>query len=127
MPTADAFDEAARSFDRAAQELAELMHTSPSHLGPDTLRGGLLTLVADLTVATAHQTATATASVLHDLAFECRHRADVCRTFAADLALYNRRLARFEGELAAFDPTDPTATVPVRPARPRRPASYVEL
>lgn len=127
MPTAAAFDAAARSFDRAAAELTQLLTHTPGHLGPDTLVGGMLTLVAELTVGTAQVTASTTAVALTRRADTCRARADACRAFAAELEQYHRAVSQFDSATRNYDPTDPFALPPVRPNRPRPPANYIEV
>lgn len=127
MPTAAAFDAAARSFDRAAEDLALLMIDTPGHFGPDTLQGGLLTIVADLTVGTAQVTAASAATALRGRADICRARADACRAFAADLDVYHRELHRFEAASRHYDPTDPSALPPHRPNRPRPAGNFIEV
>jgi len=77
MPTADAFDTAARSFDRAAADLSQLLVNTPQHFGPDTLIGGMLSLVADITVSTAQATATSAAATHRRRPAGTRPRSDV--------------------------------------------------
>ncbi len=127
MPTAVAFDTAARSFDRAADDLTKLLVDTPGHLGPDTLIGGMLTLVADLTVGTARVTAANAAAALLGRADICRARAEACRSFAADLDVYHREVSRFEAAARTYDPGDPYALPPHRPTRPRPVGSFIEI
>lgn len=127
MPTAEAFDAAARSFDRVADQLGQLMHDTTWYFGPDTLRGGMLTIVADLTIATAQVTATTAAASAASSARICRERAAACRAFAADMADYHRRLAIHEQAWSEYDPTDPFGAPPARPERPRPAASYIDI
>lgn len=127
MPTATAFDAAARSFDQAAADLNQLLVNTPGYFGADTLVGGMLTIVTDLTIGTAQTTATSTAATLLDRAAICRARAAACRSFAAELDLYHRDVHRFEAASRDYDPTDPFALPPQRPVRPRPAASYIEI
>jgi hypothetical protein len=126
MPTAEAFDAAARSFELAAESLEQLMASTPSHFGPDTLRGGLLSMVVDLTVSTATATALRAAAALADDAAVCRQRAATCRAFAIDMAAYQRDLDRYVSELGRLDPADPEAALLRRPSRPVRPFTWIE-
>lgn len=118
MPTADQFDRAASAFDAIADAFVDLMTTTPSHFGPDTLAGGTLTLVADLTISTSTSTATSTGRLVRDLADTCRRRADICRSYAADIESYLHALRQFEAD---------DSSLLHRPTRPRRPASWVEV
>jgi len=127
MPTADTFDAAARSFEQAAEELDLLLHSTPSHFGPDTLWGGLLTMVADLTVSTSTATVSTTASALAEYAATCRRRASTCRAFAAEMAIHEEELRRYESALARFDPFDLEAAPLRRPSRPSRLFSWIEV
>lgn len=127
MPTATAFDAAARSLDRAAADLTQLLIHAPGHLGSDTLVGGMLTIVSELTVATAQSTAVATASTLAAQADICRARAEACRAFAAELDRYHVEVGRFEADMRSYDPTDPYAFPPQRPNRPRPVANFIEV
>ncbi len=117
MPTADQFEAAARRFADLADDLDTLLASTPSHLGPDTLIGGRLTLVADLTIDTAMATAVHAGRRVRELAGSCRRRAAICRSHAADVDAYLRELQRFQ-----------SGEVPMaRPIRPRRPATWVEI
>lgn len=127
MPTAAAFDSAARSFDLAADDLTHLLTDTPGHFGPDTLVGGMLTLVADLTIGTAHTTAVNASAALKSRADTCRARADACRAFATDLDIYHEKLRRFESAARSYDPTNPFALPPQHPTRPRPVASFIEI
>lgn len=126
MPTAETFDAAARAFELAAESLDMLMAITPSHFGPETLRGGLLSMVADLAVSTATATASTAATALTEDAATCRQRAELCRAFAADMATYERDLERYQSALARFDPTDPETALISRPSRPARPFAWIE-
>lgn len=118
MPTAHQFDLAARTFDGVAEDLDTLLAATPGHLGPDTLSGGTLTLVAELTISTVIATASSAGQLVRDLADTCRRRAAVCRTHAAEIVAYESALRHFE---ASGSPAS------ARPTRPRRPASWVEV
>ncbi len=118
MPTADQFERAARRFDGIADALGDLMSTTPRLFGPNTLAGGTLTLVADLTISTSTATATNAGQLVRDLADTCRRRADICRTYAAEVDSYQRALRQFEAE---------NSSLLQRPTRPRRPATWVEV
>ena len=120
MPTATAFDAAARTFDGVADELALLMASTPSHFGPDTLAGGTLTLLTELTISTVDTTAARAAKSLRALADECRRRAVVCRSFEADLAAYRREQRDYEASDPSLAPSGP-------PTRPTRPAVWVDV
>ena len=126
MPTAETFDCAARAFELAAESLDMLMTITATHFGPETLRGGLLSMVADLTVSTATATASTAATTLAEDAATCRQRAELCRTFAADMATYQRDLDLYQSALARFDHADPEAALIRRPSRPTRPFTWIE-
>lgn len=127
MPTADDFEAAAWSFERAAEQLTQLMEDAPSHFGPETLQDGTLTMVAEVTVATAQVTATTVARAAAASAATCRARAAACRAFAADLADYHRQLTAYEHAWAEYGTSDPFAPSPVRPQRPRPSATFIEI
>jgi hypothetical protein len=127
MPTATAFEAAARSFDRAALDLSQLLTHTPAYFGPDTLVGGILSLVTELTIGTARVTANTAAAALSGRADICRARAEACRAFAADLDQYHREMLRFEAAAHDYDPTDPFALPPRRPTRPHPVADFIEI
>jgi hypothetical protein len=127
MPTADAFDAAARSFDGVAESLDLLLRTTPTHFGPDTLLGGHLSLVADLTVSTATATAVTAATIVADHAATCRQRASACRTYAADVAAYRRELDRYEAGLVEGHSFDVGTTHIRHPTPPERPFTWIDM
>lgn len=127
MPTAHEFDQAARQFDRAADEIELLLHSTPHPIDPDVLRGGMLTMLTDITISSSIATARAVADGLRRRADTCRERAEVCRAHADAVALYRMRVDAFADAMDAFDPTDPFTSPPTRPAPPPTPPAWVEL
>lgn len=120
MPTADAFEAAARTFDGAADEFDRLLSTTPDWFGPETMVGGMLAMITELTLSTASTTAGEIAIALRHAGDTCRQRAAVCRAYAADLADFHLEQRRFEASDPSLAPSGP-------PIRPTRPAPWVDV
>ncbi len=122
MPNVVDFDLAAAAFSRASEGLQLLRGSSRPFLGADTVTGGALAGLVEVTMDVSDQNLTSAAAALDELADVARHRAAVCRAYAVDVQSFNHELRRWQNNVADY----PTGeTLPPRPRPPRSPPSWV--
>ncbi len=137
MPFAAEFRSAAGTFDVEADEVEGLHVPMDAALSPDVLTGGALTADTNSLVDDAQLDGTSDATVLRDLAEECRRRAEICDQALADFQAYQAALSQHDREVTSWradnrrHQADPDAPPPGRfPSRPRAPQpahSWVEF
>ncbi len=130
MPTSFEFEQAAASFDAAADRAERLLEHTRRYFGPDTMRDGKLPLLADVTVDTAVLAAASVADELRGQADTCRIRAEACRTYSRQLATYGAEMDRWQRNQHRADESaaggQGLVVAGPRPRRPSRP-SFVEI
>lgn len=122
MPSATDFDLAAAAFGRASEDLAILVGAARPYLGPDTVDGGALAELVQVTLDVSDQNLTGAATMLTGLATVCRDRAAVCRAYAHDLQVFDGALDRWLSVTTALPEGEP---IPPRPHLPSRPPTWV--
>lgn len=122
MPTAHDFDVAAAGFESAADVAESMLATAHAHFGPETMHGGRLPLLIDLTLDSQHRSARTAAHLLRRQADLCRDRAAACRAFAAELAVHRADMARWRQAQA-----DPASAGDPVPPPPRAPGPWAEV
>ena len=122
MPNVVDFELAAAAFSRASEDLQLLRGSCQPFLGADTVTGGALAGLVEVTMDVSDQNLTSAAAALNELADNARQRAAVCRAYAMDLRSFNQELQRWQNNVADY----PTGeTMPPRPQPPRSPPSWV--
>lgn len=99
MPTAGEYEAMATRFDGRANELESLPAGFVASLSPEVMVGPLVRAVDQTFQVSARNLMTA-ATLLRDVAIECRRRAEVCRAYTRALDRYRRELSRPD-----FDPS----------------------
>ena len=92
MPTAGEYEAMAVRFDGRANDLEVLPAGFVASLSPEVMVGPLVRAV-DQTFQVSARNLVAAATLLRDVAAECRRRADVCRAYTRAVDTYHRRLA----------------------------------
>jgi hypothetical protein len=136
MPTATDFDLAARRLREVQADLGVLTVPTALLAGSVSL-GGRLTASIDTLVDDDAAAASAAAAEADRLAITCEVRAEMCRSFEADLAQHRVDMQRWESSHAAWrrrsaawmrgDVDTSPGVEPRRPSRPQPPESWIEI
>lgn len=118
MPTAADFDDAARRFESASQDVSVLTGASRSYLGPDVIDGGALAELVDATLDMTDYALAALSAELDGLAATCRQRAATCNAYAHDLHVYHSQVERWSDSVDALPAGEVKPTRPTRPIAP---------
>ncbi|MFV0309238.1 MAG: hypothetical protein ACK5OX_16005 [Desertimonas sp.] len=136
MPTAADYEHWADRLIQLQPGLGSLLYTPLCLATPETLRGGSLSVLVDVTLRASHDNSYEAMLRLQTLADECRSRAAICRAFDAEWATYESQLAAHDAaserrERLIDDAGSPTIGIGLRPlpdapTPPPLPAAWVD-
>ncbi|NOX31863.1 MAG: hypothetical protein GXP35_17730 [Actinobacteria bacterium] len=138
MPYAEDFEAAGRRLDRVANLTETLSSPLTSASGTDVVAGGQLTVVVATVLGQSAGICHRSAFELHELARECRRRAQVCRDATAAALAHQQRMRQHSAQTSSWrvewarhveapsDVPNP-GSPPAHPWPPPRPPAWVDI
>jgi hypothetical protein len=125
VPTPENYDDFAGELMRLAQASEILIAPATAAMGPDVLRGGVLTPEVIATLVTVERGATLCASETANASHQCLARAAICRQCRLEWQSFHRAMAAWAASATAA--SDPPASPGPPPTPPAPPPAWCQI